>query len=62
MFYSIDWTVCARLLLINLPNHLDKAKCACNEADTIPKGPVWKSNPAPLAPEARIMPLDQQAT
>ena len=25
MFYLIDWTVSARLLLINLPNHLDKA-------------------------------------
>ena len=25
------------------------------------KGPVRESNPGPLAPEARIMPLDQQA-
>ena len=24
-------------------------------------GPVRESNPGPLAPEARIMPLDQQA-
>ena len=25
-------------------------------------GPVRESNPGPLAPKARIMPLDQQAT
>ena len=25
------------------------------------KGPVRESNPGPLAPKARIMPLDQQA-
>ena len=25
------------------------------------KGPVLESNPGPLAPKARIMPLDQQA-
>ena len=25
-------------------------------------GLVWESNPGPLAPEARIIPLDQQAT
>ena len=25
------------------------------------KGPVRESNPGPLAPEARIIPLDQQA-
>ena len=24
-------------------------------------GLVWESNPGPLAPEARIIPLDQQA-
>jgi len=24
MFYSIDWTVSARSLLINLPNHLER--------------------------------------
>ena len=26
------------------------------------EGPVQESNPGPLAPEARIMPLDQQAS
>ena len=26
------------------------------------KGPIRESNPGPLAPKARIMPLDQQAT
>ena len=26
-----------------------------------PSGPVRESNPGPLAPEARIIPLDQQA-
>ena len=28
----------------------------------LPGGPVRESNPGPLAPKARIMPLDQQAT
>ena len=28
----------------------------------INEGPVWELNPGPLAPKARIIPLDQQAT
>ena len=28
---------------------------------TVRTGPVRESNPGPLAPKARIMPLDQQA-
>ena len=39
-------------MLLRLVKYFDK---------TVSKGPVRESNPGPLAPEARIMPLDQQA-
>ena len=41
-----------KTMLLRLVKYFDK---------TISKGPVRESNPGPLAPEARIMPLDQQA-
>ena len=33
----------------------------CSLSKEYQKGPVRESNPGPLAPEARIIPLDQQA-
>ena len=33
----------------------------CNFCEQQDKGLFWESNPGPLAPEARIMPLDQTA-
>ena len=40
-------------MLLQLVKYFDKILC---------KGPVRESNPGPLAPKARIMPLDQQAS
>ena len=34
--------------------------CYWNSSKCNHTGPVWESNPGPLAPKARIMPLDQQ--
>ena len=40
-------------MLLQLVKYFDKI---------VSKGPVRESNPGPLAPKARIMPLDQQAS
>ena len=50
------------LLRTNFSTQFSKAKyCDDQNLIKIPVGPVRESNPGPRAPEARIIPLDQQA-
>lgn len=47
-----------QMLYERMKNHLTENTNGKKEKKT---GPVRESNPGPLAPEARIIPLDQQA-